>query len=141
MMKGQFLLMRVKTHRNFLTVWSLCAGHLLCCPLDPLFIFLLLWGPGDRPVGATFTAPLPFACTWVWPIDSISRRLRWGWRLRLGAQKPSCKDATGCLCPSPEPTFPTGELVPYGAPYFQVPISALTLAPSSLRKITVPWCF
>lgn len=74
MMKGQFLLMRVKTHRDFLTVWSLCAGHLLCCPLDPLFISLLLWGPGDRPVGATFTAPLPFACTWVWPTESISRR-------------------------------------------------------------------
>lgn len=84
--KGQFLLIRVKSHRDFLTGRSLCAGHLSYSLPDILVLHVLgAAGPRREPVGAALTAPLLSASTWAWPVENTSRRLRGGGPVGRGA--------------------------------------------------------
>lgn len=135
-----FLLMKTKTNKDLLTVWSLCAGHLCSLWIHSSFPCCAEAQETDLQ-GPHCTCPY---YTWVWPIESISRRLKGCRMLRLGIQLPRSLPARVSQIvsvPPLSPLFPYVSLFHMVAPYFQVPLQVVTLVPSSLRKIMVPCCF
>lgn len=114
-----FLLMKTKTNKDLLTVWSLCAGHL--CSLWIHFSFPCCAETQETDLqGPQLTVSLPLL-----HLGLANRKhqqeiegLQEAETGHLVAQEPSCKGVTDSLCPSPEPTFSICELIPYGCSLF-----------------------